>query len=79
MKKSKPETITSGRYKHYKGGEVEVLFVAYHTETVEPLVIYRALYDCRTFGKGSLWARPLSMFKGWLEIEGKKKKRFEKI
>lgn len=49
--------IRPGRYRHFKGGEYEVLGVARHSETEEELVVYRALY-----GAGGLWARPASMW-----------------
>ena len=51
-----PEPIL-GRYRHYKGGEYELLGVARHSETLEALVIYRALY-----GTADLWVRPYAMF-----------------
>lgn len=68
------ETLTPGRYRHYKGGEYEVIGVGHHSETEEPLVIYRALY-----GEQGLWVRPLVMFTEWLEIEGVTRPRFELI
>lgn len=49
--------IESGAYRHFKGNLYWVLGVARHSETEEPLVVYRALY-----GEGGLWARPLAMF-----------------
>ena len=48
-----------GKYRHFKGMEYEVIGVARHSETEEPMVVYRALY-----GEGGLWVRPLSM---WME------------
>lgn len=53
-----------GRYRHYKGGEYEVLGVVRHSETLEPLVLYRPLYDA-----AGLWVRPHAMFFGQLELE----------
>lgn len=50
-----------GRYRHYKGGEYEVLGVVRQSETLEPLVLYRALY-----GEQGLWVRPHAMFFGAL-------------
>jgi hypothetical protein len=50
-------TLLPGRYRHYKGGEYEVIGVARHSETDEPLVVYRPLYN-----DTGLWARPLAMF-----------------
>ena len=49
--------IRPGRYRHFKGNEYEVLGVAKHSETLEPMVVYRALY-----GEGGLWVRPASMW-----------------
>ena len=46
-----------GKYRHFKGMEYEVIGIARHSETEEPMVVYRALY-----GKGGLWVRPLSMW-----------------
>lgn len=50
-------TIKPGAYRHFKGNLYWVLGIARHSETEEPLVVYRALY-----GEGGLWARPLAMF-----------------
>jgi len=62
--------LETGRYRHYKGGEYEVLGTATHSETGEKLAVYRALY-----GENEVWARPLAMF---LEkVDGKP--RFERI
>lgn len=63
-----------GKYRHYKGKEYEVIGVAKHSETLEELVIYRALY-----GKHDLWARPLKMFIERISIDGKKLSRFEYV
>lgn len=63
--------IKPGRYRHFKGGAYEVIGVARHSETEEELVIYRALYD-----GGSLWARPLSMWKETVIHEGTEVPRF---
>jgi len=68
-----------GRYRHFKGKEYEVIGVARHSETLEELVIYKALYDSE-FGKGALWARPKEDFLGEKKLkDGKVVKRFEKI
>lgn len=60
--------IRLGKYKHFKGMEVEVIGVAKHSETLEELVIYR--HD------GDLWARPVKMFEETVETDGKKIPRF---
>ncbi len=65
-----------GIYKHYKGGLVRVIDVAHHSETLEDMVIYMALYECRDFGIGSLWVRPKKMFLEEVEFEGKNVPRF---
>ena len=49
--------IRPGRYRHFKGGEYEVLGIARHSETQETMVVYRALY-----GEMGLWVRPVSMW-----------------
>ncbi len=49
--------IKPGKYRHFKGGEYELIGVARHSETLEPMVVYRALY-----GEGGLWVRPASMW-----------------
>lgn len=68
------ETVRPGRYRHFKGNEYEVLFTATHSETMEPMVVYRALY-----GGGGVWVRPLSMWNETVERDGKTYKRFEYI
>ncbi len=67
-----------GRYRHYKGKEYELLFVARHSETDEPLVIYRALYPCpdTPLGEG-VWARPLSMWLETVTVGGRTIPRFQ--
>jgi hypothetical protein len=64
--------IKIGKYQHFKGNEYEVIEVAKHSETMEDLVVYRALY-----GNHDLWVRPLKMFIEEVEIEGKKVPRFK--
>lgn len=68
-----------GKYKHYKGGIVEAIFVAHHSESLEEMVVYRALYECRTFGMGSIWVRPKKMFLEEVVVDGKKVQRFVPI
>ena len=71
--------IKPGIYKHYKGKKYKVFFVANHSETLEMFVIYEALEDCRTYGKGSMWVRPLKMFQEDVTIKGIKKPRFKLV
>ena len=66
--------ITAGKYRHYKGGEYEVFFVARHSETGEEVVVYRTLY-----GDFSHWVRPLEMFLENVEIDGITQPRFAQI
>ena len=68
-----------GRYEHYKGKHYEVIRLAKHSETLEELVIYKALYDSEEFGNNSLWARPKSMFLEKVNIEDKEVPRFRYI
>ena len=68
------EEIKLGKYRHFKGNEYEVLFLAKHSETQELLVIYRALY-----GEGEVWARPASMWNETVIRDGKEYKRFTYI
>ena len=63
--------ISPGLYRHYKGGEYYVNRIATHSETREPLVVYRCLYD-----DFSWWVRPLSMFTETLEVAGRVQARF---
>ena len=65
------DALKPGRYRHFKGNEYEVLGVAKHTETMEPMVVYRALY-----GEGGLWVRPLSMWMETVERDGYSGPRF---
>lgn len=60
-----------GIYRHYKGGMYEVVGSARHSETEEPLVVYRALY-----GEYGLWVRPLAMFNETVEKDGQTRPRF---
>ena len=68
------EKIKLGRYRHFKGGEYEVICVARNSETCEDMVVYKALY-----GEGEIWVRPLSMWNETLQRDGKVCKRFEYI
>lgn len=65
------ETIRPGRWRHFKGNEYQVIGVAQHSETLEPLVVYRALY-----GDGGLWVRPVAMWLETVERDGQTVPRF---
>ena len=54
--------IALGRYRHFKGKEYEVLAIARHSETKEPMVVYRALYSDEVYGDGGIWIRPADMW-----------------
>lgn len=60
-----------GRYRHYKGNEYQVLGLARHSETLEPLVVYQALY-----GERGLWVRPAAMWVETVEVNGRRVPRF---
>lgn len=66
-----------GRYQHYKGKFYEVVGVARHSETLEELVVYRALYDSKDFGKNALWVRSKLMFFEKVIVDGKEIPRFK--
>ncbi len=66
--------IKPGKYKHYKGNEYEVIGIAKHSETMEDMVVYKALY-----GDGEIWVRPLSMWNETVIKDGKEYRRFEYI
>lgn len=68
------EKIKPGRYRHFKGNEYEVIGTARHSETMEEMVVYRALY-----GEGGLWVRPAAMWNEIVEREGKTFPRFALI
>jgi hypothetical protein len=69
-----PPTLPTGKYRHYKGNDYEVVGVATHSETHEPMVVYRPLY-----GERALWVRPLAMFMEEVTVDGKTVPRFAKI
>ena len=66
-----PSMLKLGKYKHYKGGEYEIVALAKDEETHEDLVVYRALY-----GENQVWVRPLSMFNENVEVDGEVVPRF---
>lgn len=63
--------LQQGKYRHFKGKEYQVLYVATHSETLEKYVVYRALY-----GECGVWVRPLSMFTESVTRDGKTQPRF---
>ena len=63
--------IKLGRYRHFKGNEYEVIAIASHSETLEPMVVYRALY-----GDGGVWVRPAAMWHEEVDREGYRGPRF---
>ena len=67
-------SIPLGRYRHYKGGEYEVLGVVRHSETLEPMVLYRPLYNAT-----GMWVRPFDMFLETIEHEGQRQPRFSPV
>ena len=66
--------ILPGLYRHFKGGLYRVEGVARHSETLEEMVVYRALY-----GEGGLWVRPASMWNETVTHEGVLQPRFELV
>jgi hypothetical protein len=68
--------IQTGIYQHYKGQKYRVIGVAKHSETLEDLVVYEALYENP---KSKLWVRPLNNFTENIEIDGKQTPRFQYI
>lgn len=68
------KSLKLGIYKHFRGKRYEVIGVARHSETLEEMVVYRALY-----GEGGLWVRPLKMFLEEVERDSKRMPRFRYI
>ena len=71
--------VKKGKYIHYKGKEYEVIGTARHSETLEELVVYKALYYSKEFGSNCLWVRPKGMFLEEVEVKGEKVERFKFI
>ncbi len=69
-----PRTAPPGRYRHYKGNLYEVIDTVRHSETLEPMTLYRALY-----GERGLWVRPAAMFLESVEIAGMLTPRFSRL
>ena len=63
--------LKTGKYRHFKGNEYEVIGIARHSETEEPMVVYRALY-----GEGGLWVRPQAMWNEHVDREDYQGPRF---
>ena len=68
------EEIKLGRYRHFKGGEYRVLYIAKHSETMEDMVVYQALY-----GEGGIWVRPAAMWNETVTRDGETFRRFAYI
>lgn len=68
------ESIRPGRYRHFKGNEYEVIGVAKDSETLQEVVVYRALY-----GERGLWVRSAAMFAETIERDGRQVRRFEYV
>ena len=66
--------LAPGRYRHYKGRDYDVIGVARHSETLEPVVVYRPLY-----GEGALWVRPYAMFVETVDVDGVEVLRFAPV
>ena len=66
--------LKPGKYRHFKGNEYELLYVATHTETLEQMVVYRALY-----GEHGVWVRPAGMWEELVEVDGRTVERFAYI
>lgn len=66
--------LALGRYRHYKGNDYEVIAVARHSETLEAVVVYRALH-----GDGGLWVRPYAMFTENVLVDGRPVPRFAHV
>jgi hypothetical protein len=70
--------VKLGLYEHYKGKRYEVIGIAHHSETLEELVVYKALYETE-FGADSLWVRPRAMFEETVEYNGTAVPRFKPL
>jgi hypothetical protein len=69
-----PTETPPGRYRHYKGQLYDVIGTVHHSETQEPMTLYRALY-----GEMGLWVRPAAMFNETVVIDGRAQPRFARI
>lgn len=66
--------IRPGIYRHFKGREYRVLYIVRHSETLEDMVVYQALY-----GEMGIWVRPASMWDEMVQRDGQTFRRFEYI
>lgn len=71
--------VKPGKYRHYKGNMYVVIGNAKHSDTLDDLVVYKALYGSKEFGEGMLWVKPAELFTDKVEIEGKTVPRFKYI
>ena len=72
-------TLKPGRYQHFKGNFYELVDIAHHSETLEELVVYRALYVSKDFGPDALWVRPRAMFEEMVMHNGIQAPRFRYV
>jgi hypothetical protein len=79
VKASNSKNIKTGRYRHYKGKEYQVIGVGVHSETLEEFVVYKPLYEPEQRFKGKHWIRPVENFLLPVEKEGKEIPRFKYI
>lgn len=73
------QEVKLGKYKHFKGTVVEVISLAYDSETLERMVVYLHPDPVKGLGENTMWVRPLDMFAETIERDGKTIKRFEYI
>ena len=66
--------LKPGLYRHFKGNLYRLLYVAKHSETLEPMVVYQALY-----GEMGIWVRPAAMWNEWVDREDYHGPRFRYI
>ena len=66
--------LKPGKYRHFKGNEYELIYVAKHSETLAPMVVYRALY-----GEQGIWVRPAEMWTEHVERDGYSGPKFVKV
>lgn len=67
--------LALGTYEHYKGKQYEVVSVGLHSESLEPLVVYKPLYPTKI----AVWVRPYAMFIESVQIDGENVPRFKKL